>query len=229
MLELPRVQLVIARYSEDVSWLGKINYPFVVYNKNEIPLPGSLPLPNIGRETHTYLTHIVNNYDQLAETMVFLQGDPFFHLTKDGKAGVAELRSNIEKAEARKIPFHGLAWFRLKCDGLGRPHDLADIAKKGKWKGWGKDIPVAKIFERIFHASAPKQFIARGATGNFMVRRDRVLIRPRSFYEHCLSVVVDDPYDEINTGHAFERLWHLIFIGNRAWNHMPGKTSQLET
>ena len=31
-------------------------------------------LPNIGRETHTYLHHIINNYDSLPEVTIFLPG-----------------------------------------------------------------------------------------------------------------------------------------------------------
>ena len=31
-------------------------------------------LPNVGREQHAYLTHIVRNYDSLADWTVFLHG-----------------------------------------------------------------------------------------------------------------------------------------------------------
>jgi hypothetical protein len=36
-------------------------------------------LPNVGREADTYLTHIVRNWDRLADTTIFCQGDPFPH------------------------------------------------------------------------------------------------------------------------------------------------------
>ena len=34
----------------------------------------TINLPNIGREAHTYLYHIINNYDNLADINVFLPG-----------------------------------------------------------------------------------------------------------------------------------------------------------
>lgn len=45
-----------------------------MYNKGGDVLPGSIPLPNLGRESHTYLTHIVERYDTLADRTAFFQG-----------------------------------------------------------------------------------------------------------------------------------------------------------
>ena len=63
-------EIVIARYNEDLSWLNKIdkNIKITIYNKgnNNINFP-FIQLPNIGRESHTYLYHIINNYDNLAD------------------------------------------------------------------------------------------------------------------------------------------------------------------
>lgn len=212
------VRVIVARYREDVSWLRELGYPFLIYDKSGDPFPGAVPLPNIGREAHTYLTHIVREYDTLAPVTAFVQGDPFDHLSDHGRATVDDLRRIIADVADRGTPFKGLAWFRLKCDGLGRPHDLRKPENRGRWAGWGRDIPVAEIFGHLFQAEPPVQFIARAATGNFCVTRERIRTRPRAFYEYALSLVLADPQDENNTGHAFERLWQLIFNGNAAWN-----------
>lgn len=76
------IEIIIARYKEDLSWLKKINknIKVTVYNKGpgDINIP-FIKLPNIGRESHTYLYHIINNYNNLADITIFAQGDPFFH------------------------------------------------------------------------------------------------------------------------------------------------------
>lgn len=214
--------LVVARYAEDLSWLSAMRAPGVVYNKGAALPPGAPPpgfvekrLANVGREAHTFLTHIVADYDRLPACAVFLQGDPFAHLAQPGAPAVTPeaLATRLDELAASGRPFAGLAWFRLRCDGLGRPHDLADPAKKGRWKGWGRDIPVAATFEALFGAPAPREFIARAPTGNMLVRRERILARPRAFYERALDIVLADPDDARNTGHAFERLWQAIFSG----------------
>ena len=77
------VELVIARYNEDLSWLNKVkNKKITIYNKGESIKEKYIKLDNIGRESHTYLYHIINNYDNLSDITIFSQGDPFFHSPK---------------------------------------------------------------------------------------------------------------------------------------------------
>lgn len=212
------VQVIIARYREDVSWAESLGYDCVVYDKSGNNASDARPLPNIGREAHTYFTHIVNEYDRLADMNVFLQGDPFDHLDDQGRGTVTTLRTQLEDVVDRMIPFKGLAWFKLKSDRLGNPHDLRKPENEGRWAGWGKDIPLGELFEKLFHAPMPENIISRAPTGNFCVTGERIRTRPKAFYEYCLKVILDDPLDENNTGHAFERLWQHIFNGNTAWN-----------
>lgn len=215
----PDIGVVVARYREDAAWLAELDLPGVLYDKGPEP-PASLApgirresLPNVGREAHTYLTHIIARYNALPGWTAFMQGDPFAHLTPPGEPRLtpAGLRARLLGLAAQDRPFSGLAWFRLRCDALGRPHDLADPAKRGRWKGWGKDIPVGRIFEALFGLPAPVEFIARAPTGNMLVRRDRILARPLEFYHRALELVLEDPHDAENTGHAFERLWQAVF------------------
>jgi hypothetical protein len=81
-----KYEIVVARYNEDLSWLEKIpkNIKITIYNKgdviiNNINKAQIIPLPNIGRESHTYIYHIVKNYNNLADTTIFCQGDSIAH------------------------------------------------------------------------------------------------------------------------------------------------------
>jgi hypothetical protein len=98
------IEIVIARYNENLEWVLNIpkEYKIYVYNKsnninelNYIKNVKNLKIiqqPNIGRESHTYLTHIINNYNNLSDKIVFTQGDPIFHNEK-----FIELLNNHEK------------------------------------------------------------------------------------------------------------------------------------
>jgi len=212
------VKVIIARYREDISWADQLGYDYVVYDKGGREHEKAIVLPNIGREAHTYFSHIVHEYDALADMNVFLQGDPFDHIDDRGRASVDMLRTQLEDIAERAVPFKGLAWFKLKCDGQGRPHDLRKPENEGRWAGWGRDIPVGEVFEQLFDAVAPARIVARAPTGNFCVTGERIRTRPWEFYEYALKLVENDPLDENNTGHAIERLWQYIFNGNTAWN-----------
>jgi len=208
-----RMQVVVARYREDVSWLEELGLPARVYDKSGAPGPDALP--NVGREAHTYFWHLAYTYPDFPEYTVFLQGSPLAHLEW---GTVAELQFLISDAMRSGTGFKGLARYRLRCDGLGRPHDMRDPGHQGQWAGWGKDIPVAEVYARLFAGKVPETFIARGAAGLFVVRRERILVRPREFYLLGLALTEADPRDENNTGHALERLWQVAFNGSAAIN-----------
>jgi len=70
---------IIAKYKEDVSWASGFSDKRI-YDKSDNPIPGSIPLPNVGRESDTYLRFIISNYDKLEDNIIFLQGHPFDHM-----------------------------------------------------------------------------------------------------------------------------------------------------
>lgn len=74
------VDIVIARYEEDISWLNELPIRYdrlFIYNKGSpITFSGAyiIELPNLGRESHTYFHHVINNYHNLADLTYFLPG-----------------------------------------------------------------------------------------------------------------------------------------------------------
>lgn len=218
--------LVVARYHEDLSWLRLADLPAVVYDKSGEPGSKSVrsqtagahvqivPLPNVGREGHTYLQHIVTHYPDFPGTTLFLQGNPFPHLPQN--MGPAELAAESLRLANRGTPFKGLAYYSLKCDHLGRPHHLKDPESQGQWAGWGRDIPVGQVYGELFAGPVPLRYHAKGAAGLFLVSGERLRTRPLALYRRALEMVHADPHDEANTGHALERLWSIIFNGHLA-------------
>jgi hypothetical protein len=79
----PKTDIVIARYNESLEWCKPYAPMCIVYNKGE-PLKNNFglkirQLTNVGRESHTYLSHIIYNWDTLNDYTVFLQGGDIGH------------------------------------------------------------------------------------------------------------------------------------------------------
>ena len=75
------MNVVVSRYQENIDWADGIENG-IIYNKGPTTPVSRHPvitLPNVGREGHTYLYHIIQNYDQLPDHTCFLQGHPFDH------------------------------------------------------------------------------------------------------------------------------------------------------
>ena len=83
------LQVVVVRHAEDISWSDPLAAVRTVYEKPGMALAAlpltplstnaaasdaatSVVLPNVGKEQQAYLTHIVRNYDSLAERTVFM-------------------------------------------------------------------------------------------------------------------------------------------------------------
>ena len=84
MLKLPqrkttKIEVVVAAYNENLNWVEQITHPIYVYHKGKNPSINAAFLPNIGRESHTYIHHVVAHYHQLADITIFCQGNPFDH------------------------------------------------------------------------------------------------------------------------------------------------------
>lgn len=85
----PSVEIVVARHGEDVAWLDEwVQYvqKITVYDKSDVPMAprpgiGVVPLPNVGREAHTYAHHLAEAYDSLCDVVVFTQGGFADHCT----------------------------------------------------------------------------------------------------------------------------------------------------
>ena len=102
MPPISKVDIVVARYSEDVAWLGDVasrpelrdvELTIYIYDKGNLELPeAKLPeaklhvtkLPNIGREAHTYLHRLEEHHGRYTEhtgaLIVFVQGRIDDHL-----------------------------------------------------------------------------------------------------------------------------------------------------
>lgn len=70
--------LIVAKFQENTDWTKQIkDFDIFIYNKGKGK--AGIKLENVGREAHTYLHHIIENYDTLADVNVFTQGHPFDH------------------------------------------------------------------------------------------------------------------------------------------------------
>jgi hypothetical protein len=106
MLNPQEMTMVVARYNENLNWLKQIPWNYIVYNKGtDLPeqIDNEIKLQNIGREAHSYLTYIVDNYEDLLNFTIFAQGNPFTHSLEfirkindfDGKADFTPLSDNV--------------------------------------------------------------------------------------------------------------------------------------
>ena len=202
-------EVVVARFNEDLLWLTK-EFPsenIIIYNKGdnnleEIPNNWKvINLQNIGRESHTYLYHIIKNYHQLKDRILFLQGYPFDHpallpLVRYKQ----ELGINCKNIIAACSPSKTLE--EISTDASNQMSSRNIFAKYNL-------VEYTHQYINNQYNSDSAIYFVNGA--QFAITKTKILNNPKAYYENLIKTL-----DGINPieGYYFERLWDQIFSPN---------------
>lgn len=212
--------LVVAKFKEDVSWIKRATSfnKIYLYDKSGAAAPPVTAnnlnfeaLPNIGRESHSYIYHVLKNYSNLPDILVLAQGWPFDHcpdfLEATAKSDLDEIWESHIKAEPenkmRWPGFIGLGHFWTAVVGVENSLPLSEPRLPHMQEMW------KLLFDTHFPAEFPNTW---GAV--MVVSRWRIRARPRSFYKTILD------YHEV-----LDRLpWALEYLWPHIWCHpLPRK------
>ena len=174
---MDRKHLVVAKYKEDTSWTKEVDpaWDIILYDKDK-------DVPNVGRDSHTFLYHICLHYHNLADVTVFSQGSYKEHC----KDLVYRLR--------RIVP------------GRGYTPLSDDIISIGpRQNTYYKEKDSIENCQRKFGLPVTVSEFPYGA---FMaVDKENILKRPLSYYLNLLTMVSND----IKTCHELEYMWPGVF------------------
>jgi hypothetical protein len=208
------INVVVAHYKENIKWLNNIIFndsrvkniylyskdPYYVLNtelKNNKKIIHSF-LPNVGRESHTYLTYCVENYNADVDSVFFLQGNPRAHGVnlERIKHWIDRTKNNINfisKNFSIASPFKGLKNKRIyRWQGPTEPCELPmDL--------WFK----SNIQPKLHHPSK----IYFGA--NFCMPSSKIRTRTRAEY----LILIQNYFLTKNPEacHFMERSWYYWF------------------
>jgi len=199
----PTVELVVARHGERVEWTRNVpaNVRVTIYDKGGdldavFGAAHVVQLPNVGREAHTYLQHIVARYEDLAPMTLFCQGHPFDHAS-DLHRVLRALASGADRVD-------DFRW-------LGFIIDTDDSRGRRLFVNWSKnadrrELALDRFCEELLSTPAP-ELVRFYPGGQFVATARCVRTRPRAFYAHALALSERFP----DAAHCFERVWDRVF------------------
>ncbi len=195
-------QLVISAYRENLDWVAEFANTFknkpklIIYSKHcETSNNNAITLPNIGRCDHTYLYHIVENYDNLPDVILFATG-------------------STNCIPRKKYILHSVIKPRLgstkfKCLGKGlicRCDFQLENYLAGDKRNQENIRPFGKWFSSRFRDRKPP--IVGVCGGVFATTKKAILNVPLETWkslldEHCIG-------DNLEVGHFMERTWYAL-------------------
>lgn len=218
-----RKRLIISNYKEDTTWINQIDKSVIeetiVYRKyNQDNLSNYLDykqtdasninLANIGREAHTYLIHIVKNYDNLYDIEIFCQANPFEHcydflerIHNIDKNLSFEQFGHIEKIVSKDEIKKSVCEFNFKY--------LNNLIDKDPTWSRANFFHIDSIHLDLFGQDMPDKSIMK-PYAQFAVSKN--CIRSHSFetYNRLLKYFNDNVNYNVMAWHM-EYFWHLLF------------------
>ena len=216
----PDVEMVIANYEEDIEWVNEIPSNIynrmTIYNKGKPKNYASLikkgakihALPNVGREGHTYLYHIIQNYDKLADITIFLPGSTMTFYQKKAQLDII-LDALQMKKDSIIVGFTDPKYIQSELDTF-MIDNYEITSEENKKRNPGSVLEPAQIrpFGKWINARFPgEKLTCIGYRGVAVASREDIHKRPREFYERLIGEL-QTPNPEV--GHYIERAWPLI-------------------
>lgn len=205
-------EIVISHFCEKLDWIkkiksinktiyekGNINQQNCPIYRNDITLDKLkvIRLPNIGRESHTYLYHIVNNYKNLAEYTIFVQGNPIDHYSEITET-LLRLPTSLSE----------LFEFSKGCYSLC---DVCLMERPIEWKRF--EIFPKEVYDIFF--SAENKWFLYGSGAQYVVHRKCIVNKPLNFYidlyEYLIKHCKLNHNKNVHIPWSLERLWPSIF------------------
>jgi hypothetical protein len=213
------IDIIVSRYNEDLEWINEEpfnKFQYIVYNKGlndefcKNNVKEIINLPNLGKCDHTYLYHIFNNYDNLADIIIFFPGS---------------LNAEYKKQKAIKILNYIISSGYNNAFFLGNyQNDIFETFKDFKLDDWKTSDeknyklnsesklqlcrlrPYGKWYRYFFGNTKAKW---NTYLGIFSIDKKDVVQHPRQRYELLVNTLSSHSNPEV--GHYIERSWGAIF------------------
>jgi len=214
---MDNIEIIISRFNEDLSWTneGIFNeFKYIVYNKGDNDnfeknnVNKIININNVGRCDHTYLYHIVTNYNTLKNIIVFFPGSLDLSHKKEKAIqilnGIKFFRTGIflgEYSDNIKVKFDHFKlddWSSSNSQNLDKNNEskleLSKIRPYGNW------------FKYYFGNKKINSFCYWSV---FSIDKRDIIQHPINRYIILLNELSNSSNPEV--GHYIERSWCAIF------------------
>lgn len=213
------VEIIISRFNEDLNWTMESPFnifQYVVYNKgnndnfNKTNVKKIINIENLGKNDHTYLYHIIENYDNLSNIVVFFPGS----LNLDYKKNKAKrILNNIIKNKFSRAYFVGEYHNDLKTHFNNFTLDNWETSDKNNFL-LNSESTLKKCIIRPY-GNWYKYFFGNtnahwsSLWGVFSIDKKDIIQHPVEHYQRLLQTV--NTHSNPEAGHYIERSWGVIF------------------
>jgi hypothetical protein len=215
-IEVPLTKVIITGHTkhEKVDWMRasflEPEYNLNVYSVDDPESTDRHTPINKAHEAMPYLTHILDNYDNLSDYNIFLHPHQSSWHTDDTLIpNAANLVKRLNLDYVKRV-----GYMNLRCKwSPGCPAHIDTLSVAA-----GDDMPEQAIFADAWrtmfgdHESMP-QLLGATCCAQFVATREQIRSVPRERYQMLRDWILETDLDDGMSRRVFESLWQYVFLG----------------
>jgi hypothetical protein len=180
-------QIIIAKYKEDIEWINYLDKSkVIIYDKSDFPLKCAISRPNIGRDPETLFYHIIQNYENLPDFLIFMQGNPFPHF--------------VDKIEKENL---SNKLFEILEENIITLYGLFSYLVEENIQHFHNSMKFSEYFSYFFKNPCPP--IIHFIPGcQYVLSKKNILARPKHFYQKIHDMIINSKILTENQAHYQE-------------------------
>jgi len=213
--------VIITRYNEKIDW---INYiidsvdQIIVYNKGtnddlfkEYQPPPKViikRLPNIGRIDHTIVYHILENWENLPDTIISLPASILMCLKKG--LYLNAIRKRVNCVKERYKGYYSPRFYKVNSKTYNYTIDnyqAEGYCNRNDNPFIKSEFPDFRTWKETLIDTRPIRYV--GMRGMFIVSKENIKYIDKKIYQNLLESL--SVGDNIENGHFAERIWAHLF------------------
>ncbi|KAF2162111.1 hypothetical protein M409DRAFT_27491 [Zasmidium cellare ATCC 36951] len=211
------VDLIVASQAKDnTTWLLDefADWRKLIYVTDDPKAALTVPR-NKGREGMVYLTHIIDNYDELAKIIIFSHANRYQWHNDDSLYEGQRVLSRLRLAHIQDQGYANLrcVW-TLGCPSEIRPHVEAEAPSPASDPA-SRNARAGSFYKNAFEELLPgvtvPDVVGAACCAQFAVTAERIRQRPKSDYERYRTWLLQTELNDDLAGRIIEYLWHIIF------------------
>ena len=191
------MKYILSRYNHKVSWLTDYTDDYVIYDRSEKPVNGSIVVPNVGSDLYDKFGYIIDNYDNLPDVAIYTKANLFDYIKPREFEKIKDNTTFTPILSQEHHTYRPVCWYE---DGMY-------CERNDYWYLGAYPARYAKeIIELFGMKGRPYNKFAPGS--NYILPKENILKYPKSVYEELRSYLDWSIYP--GDAQLIERnLWYL--------------------